>query len=278
MSNNIVLKRGLDLPVNGAAALKTSKTVAADVVAIKPTDFRGCTLRLLVREGDKVLAGSPVLADKKCPDIIFASPVSGTVAEIVRGDRRKLLAVLIKADAQNEAIDFGKKNVAGMKAEEIKEQLLKSGVWPFIVQRPYGILADPTVQPKAIFISAFSTAPLAADLEYTLGAEVENIQTAVDALAKLTAGGVHVCTNSIAAISIAHNTQLAGAVHNLELGGSHSILHSATRQAFLVESLLCDREDFGLGAFTSHHGQNRLQRKGTKKEQESLCSLHIHYI
>lgn len=196
MSNNIVLKRGLDLPVNGAAALKTSKTVAADVVAIKPTDFRGCTLRLLVREGDKVLAGSPVLADKKCPDIIFASPVSGTVAEIVRGDRRKLLAVLIKADAQNEAIDFGKKNVAGMKAEEIKEQLLKSGVWPFIVQRPYGILADPTVQPKAIFISAFSTAPLAADLEYTLGAEVENIQTAVDALAKLTAGGVHVCTNS----------------------------------------------------------------------------------
>ena len=196
MSNNIYLKKGLDLPINGAAAQNTKKVIVPDVVAVKPTDFRGLVPKLLVREGDKVLAGTPVLADKMSQNILFASPVSGTVAEVVRGEKRKLLEVRIKADADQEYVDFGVKKVAEMSAEQIKEALLAAGLWPALVQRPYGITANPEVKPKAIFVSAFSTAPLAADTEYVLRDEFEHIQTAVNALGKLTDGGVHLSLNS----------------------------------------------------------------------------------
>ena len=196
MSNNIDLKRGLDIPITGTAAQKTKKVVKPDVVAVKPTDFRGLLPRLLVREGDKVLAGSPVLADKKSPEILFTSPVSGTVTEIVRGEKRKLLEVRIKADESQEYVDFGSRKVAGMSTGEIKEVLLKSGLWPAFIQRPYGIIADPEIRPKAIFVSAFTTAPLAASTEYAFRDEMNYIQTAVDAISKLTDGGVHVSLNS----------------------------------------------------------------------------------
>ena len=196
MSNNIYLKKGLDLPISGVAAQTTKKVIVPDVVAVKPTDFRSLVPKLLVREGDKVLAGTPVLADKMSQNILFASPVSGTVAEVVRGEKRKLLEVRIKADETQEYVDFGVKKVEEMTAEQIKAALLEAGLWPAITQRPYGIVANPEVKPKAIFVSAFSTAPLAANAEYALGAEVEHIQTAINALGKLTDGGVHLSLNS----------------------------------------------------------------------------------
>ena len=196
MSNNIYLKKGLDLPISGEAAQKTKKVIVPDVVAVKPTDFRGLVPKLLVREGDKVLAGTPVLADKMSQNILFASPVSGTVAEVVRGEKRKLLEVRIKADAEQEYVDFGVKKVAELSAEQIKEALLAAGLWPAINQRPYGIVANPELKPKAIFVSAFSTAPLAANAEFALAEDFEHIQTAIDALGKLTDGGVHLSLNS----------------------------------------------------------------------------------
>ena len=196
MSNNIYLKQGLNIPIAGVAAQETKKVIVPDVVAVKPTDFRGLVPKLLVREGDKVLAGTPVLADKMSQNILFASPVSGTVAEVVRGEKRKLLEVRIKADETQEYVDYGTKRVAELSAEQIKEALLAAGLWPALIQRPYGIIADPEVKPKAIFVSAFSTAPLAADSEFTLKDEVANIQTAIDALGKLTDGGVHLSINS----------------------------------------------------------------------------------
>ncbi len=196
MSNNIYLKQGLNIPIAGVAAQETKKVIVPDVVAVKPTDFRGLVPKLLVREGDKVLAGTPVLADKMSQNILFASPVSGVVAEVVRGEKRKLLEVRIKADETQEYVDYGTKRVAEMSAEQIKEALLAAGLWPALIQRPYGIIADPEVKPKAIFVSAFSTAPLAADSEFTLKDEVANIQTAIDALGKLTDGGVHLSINS----------------------------------------------------------------------------------
>ena len=196
MSNNIYLKKGLNIPINGVAAQTTKKVIVPDVVTIKPTDFRGLVPKLLVREGDKVLAGTPVLADKMSQNILFSSPVSGVVAEVVRGEKRKLLEVRIKADAEQEYVDFGVKRVADMSAEQIKEALLAAGLWPALVQRPYGIVANPEVAPKAIFVSAFSTAPLAADLDFTLRDDLTNIQTAINALNKLTKGGVHVSLNA----------------------------------------------------------------------------------
>ena len=196
MSNNIYLKKGLDLPINGTASQNTKKVIVPDVVAVKPTDFRNLVPKLLVREGDKVLAGTPVLADKMSQNILFTSPVSGTVAEVVRGEKRKLLEVRIKADAKQEYVDFGVKKVNEMTAEQIKESLLAAGLWPALIQRPYGIIANPEVKPKAIFVSAFTTAPLAANPEYALRDDMEHIQTAINALTKLTDGGVHFSLNS----------------------------------------------------------------------------------
>ena len=168
MSKKIVLRGGLDLPVTGLAEKRIAKTVNPATVAVCPDNFPGFTPRLLVREGDAVKCGSPVLADKKRPEVIVVSPVSGTVKEIVRGEKRKLLAVVVEQDGKREALDFGAKNPAELDAPAIKKAILESGLWPFIIQRPYGIIANPADEPKAIFVSAFDTAPLAADAAFTL--------------------------------------------------------------------------------------------------------------
>jgi Na+-transporting NADH:ubiquinone oxidoreductase subunit A len=193
MSNQLDLKKGLDIPVKGAAAQKVVKTVKPGLVAVKPTDFKGFLPRLLVKEGDRVLAGSPVLADKQDPRILVTSPVSGTVAQVVRGEKRKLLAVLVQADAAQEYVDFGTKVPAT--ADEARDLLLKSGLWGALIQRPYGVMANPSLRPKAIFVSSFSTAPLAADTEFTLGDRLADIQAGVNALGLLTDGGVHLAVN-----------------------------------------------------------------------------------
>jgi len=183
MSNNLDLKKGLNIPLKGVAAPVVIKTVSPDVVAVKPTDFFGLVPRLLVKEGDTVLAGSPVMADKMHPEILFTSPVSGTVKEIVRGAKRKLLAVLVKADVKQEFVDFGK--AAPKDADQVKDLLLKTGLWGSLVQRPYGVMAGLDVTPKAIFISTFSTAPLAADMDYVLVESLSDFQAGVNALAKV---------------------------------------------------------------------------------------------
>ena len=183
MSNRLVLKKGLDIPIKGKAAPVVLKRVMPDIVAIKPTDFKGLVPRLLVREGDSVQAGSPVMADKLHPEILVTSPVSGQVQAIVRGAKRKLLAVLVKADAQQSFASFG--TSAPQDAAAVKELLLKSGLWCTLIQRPYGVMAALDAQPKAIFVSAFSTAPLAADSEFTLKGRLEDLQAGVDALSKI---------------------------------------------------------------------------------------------
>ncbi len=192
MSKTIVLKKGLDIPVSGMSEKRLSKTVYSEVVAIQPTDFKGLLPRLLVKEGDRVLAGSPVLSDKKNPDIIIAAPVSGTIKEIVRGEKRKLLAVLIQTDAKTESVDFGKKKVEDLNAEQITKALLEAGLWPFFIQRPYGVIADPTAKPKAFFISAICSCVNAACPDFAFESEVSDIQTGINALSKLSEGGVHV--------------------------------------------------------------------------------------
>jgi len=214
MSNNIDLKKGLNIPIKGKAALKIKKTIAPDVVAVKPTDFKGFVPRLLVKEGDRVLSGSPVLADKTNSDILLVSPVSGIVQSIVRGEKRKLESIIIKADEQQEKVDFGVKNVEKLSAAEIKDALLKSGLWLSLIERPYGIVANPSIRPKAIFVSAFNTAPLAADTEFALGSEFAQVQVGVNAIAKLTDGGVH--------ISLDEDRYASTPFHKLE----HAILHT----------------------------------------------------
>ena len=191
MSDQIRLKRGLDLPIAGAALCEVTKRVTPDLVAVKPTDFRGMVPRLLVKEGDSVKAGTPLFADKQRPEMVFCSPVSGTVDAIVRGDKRKLLEVRVKADGKNEAVKFDVPQISLLGKAEMTGLLLQSGLWPCLKQRPFGTVADPQAEPKAIFISGMNTAPLGADWEFSLKSEVEAIQTGIEALGRLTKGGVH---------------------------------------------------------------------------------------
>ena len=192
MSQNIVLKKGLNIPVKGEAAPCVSKTIAPGIIAIQPSDFKGLLPRLLVKEGDAVLCGSPVLADKKNPDILVTSPASGVVKEVVRGEKRKLIAVLIETDGEQKCVDFGAGNVDAMDADAVRAAILGAGLWPMFVQRPYGIIADPAASPRDIFVSAFDTAPLAPCAEFCLGDRAKDIQTGIYAVAKLTSGAVHV--------------------------------------------------------------------------------------
>ncbi len=201
MSEQIRLKKGLDLPVKGAALRKISMTVVPDVVALKPTDFRNLTPKMLVKEGDVVKAGSPVFADKKNPDILFTSPVSGTVDAIIRGEKRKLLEVRIKSDNSGAAVKFNVPAGVFLDRPSVIKALLESGLWPCIKQRPYAIIADPSLTPKSIFISAMATAPLAAELEYVLKNEFDAIQAGIMALGKLTEGGVHLSIDANKAAS-----------------------------------------------------------------------------
>jgi len=193
MSNNIVLKKGLCVPVSGAPAPFVSRPVLPAVVAVQPDDFKGLKPRLLVKEGDRVLAGSPVLSDKTNPDILITSPVSGTVKEVVRGDKRKLLAVLVETDTVQEFFDFGTSDPAALSADEIKTLLLKSGLWVSLIQRPYGIVADPAAAPKGIFVSTFSTAPLAPCSKFAYADQLDAMQAAIDALGKLAPVHVSYC-------------------------------------------------------------------------------------
>lgn len=201
MSDHIRLKKGLDLPVAGAALCEVTKKVAPGLVAVKPTDFRGLVPRVLVKEGDAVLAGSPLFADKNCADMVFCSPVSGTVDSVVRGEKRKLLAITVKADGRDEAVRVDVPKIGSLDKKSATELLLKSGLWPCIKQRPYGCIADPSATPKAIFISGMNTAPLGADYDFILKGEFEAVQAGVKVLGCLTNGGVHVSVSAANPVS-----------------------------------------------------------------------------
>ena len=214
MIKHIQLNKGLDIPVKGAAELKIEKNIISEVVSVKPVNFKNLTPKLLVREGDEVKAGSILFVDKYRPEIGFASPVSGTVESVVRGEKRKLLEVRVKASKTTDYIKFNAPAANKATAEEIKKVLLESGLWVALKQRPYGIVANPADEPRAIFVSAFDSAPLAPDYNFTLRDEAANLQVAVDVLNKLTKGGVFVGVNgknaSASPFSKLNNVKLYG--------------------------------------------------------------------
>jgi Na+-transporting NADH:ubiquinone oxidoreductase subunit A len=192
MSNDIRIKKGLDIKLVGGAALNKTTAIKSNFYTIRPEDFHGVTPKLLVKVGQKIKAGEAVFFDKSNQDIKFVSPVSGEIIEISRGEKRRILEIKIKADKDLSFSEHKKFELGSAKSDEIKTLLLASGCWPFIKQRPYAIIADPSRTPKSIFVSAHATAPLAADYNYTLKGKEAELQAAVTALSKLTEGKVHV--------------------------------------------------------------------------------------
>ena len=192
MSKDIRIKKGLDIKLVGGAEKTVKDTSLSSVYAVKPEDFHGIIPKLVAKEGAEVKAGEVLFYSKSDERILFPSPVSGKVVEVIRGARRKVLAVKISADSTQEYKDFGAKDAAKMSAEEVKNHLFASGCWPFVKQRPYDVVANPNQAPKAIFVSAYASAPLAADLDFTLAGKEAELQAAITAVSKLTNGKVHV--------------------------------------------------------------------------------------
>ena len=210
MANVIKLRKGLDINLTGKASKDvTLKVAQTDEYALVPEAFQGVTPKVVVREGDHVNAGDALFANKACPDVKFASPVSGTVTAIERGERRKVLCVKVKADAVQTSTDFGKKNVETMDGSAVKQALLEAGLFGYINQLPYAVSTTPDTTPKAIFVSALRDMPLASDFEVELAGNEEAFQAGLTALSKIakTYLGVSVDQQS-AALSNAKNVEL----------------------------------------------------------------------
>ena len=186
MANVIKLRKGLDINLTGKASKDVTLQVAqAGEYALVPAAFVGVTPKVVVREGDHVNAGDALFVNKACPEVKFASPVSGEVTAIERGERRKVLCVKVKADAVQTSTDFGKKNVDALDGEAVKQALLEAGLFGYINQLPYAVSTTPDTKPKAIFVSARRDMPLAADFEVELEGNEEAFQTGLTALSKI---------------------------------------------------------------------------------------------
>lgn len=196
MVRTIRLKKGFDIKIGGEASKTFLGDMSSSYYGVKPDDFPGLIPKLDVHVGDSVKMGSPLFHDKLKPEILFTSPVSGTVKDIVRGDRRKLLEVVVENDNLDNSIVFPKIQHSSASRQDLINCLLTSGLWPAIRQRPYHIIANPKDMPKSIFVSGFDTSPLAPDYNFVMDNSDSNLfQAGLDVLGKLTAGKVNLVLN-----------------------------------------------------------------------------------
>ena len=185
MASVIKLSKGLDMNLKGKAAKEKATFVRGSELALTPDAFVGMTPKVVVKEGDMVKAGDALFVNKQYPDVKFASPVSGQVTAVIRGERRKVLCVKVKADQEQQYVDFGKKDVSQLDGAAVKQALLEAGLFGYIDQLPYAFSTNPETQPKAIFVSALRDKPLAADFEFELQGNEEDFQTGLTALSKM---------------------------------------------------------------------------------------------
>ncbi len=191
MAKVLKIKKGLDINLTGTPDKIYASAPQPKVVALKPSDITGLTPKLAVKEGEEVLAGQPVFYDKDRPSVKFPSPVSGEIAEIIRGEKRKILEIRILADKETRYHNYDIPTVSKDNVDAVKETLLASGLWSFIIQRPYAVVANPESKPKAIFISGFDTNPLSPDIDFSMFEQEAFLQKGLEVISTLTEGKVH---------------------------------------------------------------------------------------
>ena len=191
MPEVIKIKKGVDIKLQGEAEKIYASTDAPSTYALKPSDFPGIRMKLKAREGDEVQAGDPIFYDKDRPDVTFGSPVSGEIAEVVRGEKRRILEVRILADQEIRYRDFKAADPAALGRDEVKGKILQAGMWPVVRQRPYNIIANPNRVPRDIWVSCFDSAPLAPDADFIVHGQEEEFKLGIKALMQLTDGKVH---------------------------------------------------------------------------------------
>ena len=212
MSKDVRIRKGVNIKLKGVAEKLYADATSTSDIVLKPTDFPGLTPKLAVKVGDKVKAGSPVFYNKEIDRVLFTSPISGEVTDIKRGEKRRILEIKIKGDGGDASETFKQGDPSSMSKEEVLDNMLKSGVWPFIRQRPYDVVANPMDAPKAIHVTAFDSAPLAPDYGFIVHGQNDVLQAGLDALTKLTEGTVHLNitgnANADEAFSQAKNVQI----------------------------------------------------------------------
>lgn len=215
MSKVIKLRKGLDINLVGTAERVLTKSPAAASYALVPDHYRGVTPKLLVKVGDKVKAGSPLFFSKENPEVLFTSPVSGEVSAVNRGDKRKILSIVVTPDGQNQSENFDVCPISELNRERVKETMLRAGFWPMLIQRPFGIIAKSDATPKAIFVSGLDTAPLAPDLNFLVQDQGEHIIAGLEVLKKLTDGKVHLTVGTDTTAGVLSRIKQAE-VHHIE--------------------------------------------------------------
>jgi len=191
MAQLIKIKKGLDIHLKGKAWEEIRPIVASSLYSVFPDDYSGFYSKVAVKVGDKVQAGSPVLYDKNRPEIKVVSPVSGEVQAVNRGEKRKILDIVIQADEKQEYLDFGKKEVKSLTSESIKIALADAGLLALIKQRPYDIVPTTEDTPRDIFVSGFYSAPLAPNFDLIVKGQEKDFQTGLDALNMITSGKIY---------------------------------------------------------------------------------------
>lgn len=192
MSKVIKLKKGLDILLKGEADKIVVQSLAPQTYGIVPMDFIGLTPKLLVKVDDKVKAGTPIMFDKYRPNLLFVSPVSGTIKEIVRGEKRKILEILVTPDKDQVYEKYEIPSLNSIDVSSIKELMLKSGLWPMVIQRPYGVIASENDTPRAIYVSLFDSSPLAGDLDVMIDNYKNDFEEGLKILKKLSNGKLFV--------------------------------------------------------------------------------------
>ena len=202
MANVIKLRKGLDINLKGKAEETKIQLKSNGKYALVPDDFEGVVPKVVVREGDKVLAGDALFVNKNYPTVKFASPVSGTVTAVERGDRRKVLSIRVDADAEQKYKDFGVKDVNKLSGDDVKALLLEAGLFGYINQLPYAVSTNPDAAPKAIFVSALRDMPLAGSFEYEVKGQEKDFETGLTALSKMAKTYLGVGTDSTLAAQL----------------------------------------------------------------------------
>ena len=206
MHRVVKITKGLDINLKGAPAAEFVSVAEPKQYALMPADFTRVTPKVVVKPEDKVKAGEPLFIDKNCPELQFVSPVSGTVVAVNRGERRRVLSVVVESDGKFESVEYKAKDVLSLSAEEIKADLAKAGLFAFMRQRPYDVIATPSDSPRAIFVSAFDSKPLAVDFEIALKGNEDDFQTGLDALSRIAPVYLGVgASQKAAALSVAKN-------------------------------------------------------------------------
>lgn len=196
MSRTINLKKGFDINIKGKPQETLANSFTSKTFAVKPVNFNGIAPipKMVVAEGEEVLAGDVLFFNKKTPEIKYCSPVSGVVKEIKRGEKRAIVEVIIQADSSNSFKELPKVNLNASR-EDLVAWLADNGCMPFFNRRPYGVIPDINEIPRDIFVSGFDTAPLAPNVGYAMEGYKQAVQNGIKVLNKLTSGKVYLGVN-----------------------------------------------------------------------------------